>query len=116
MPALKVTDVPLPVSVPSAELVRAQTYVMPEEGHAELHAGVAVKGCVPLGATVGVIGLIATELMATTVMIVEVSLVKLPSVALTYIPTVPPLLPAVKVTEVPLPLSEPKVPLVRAHR
>jgi hypothetical protein len=41
LPALKVTDVPLPEIEPNAFLVRAQEYEIPD-GQAELHSGVAV--------------------------------------------------------------------------
>jgi hypothetical protein len=71
VPALKVTDEPLPLSEPSVLLVRAHVYVIPP-GQVPLHVGVAVNGCVPLADTVGVNGLTATELRAMMVITVDV--------------------------------------------
>jgi hypothetical protein len=51
----------------------------------------------------------------TTVMIVNVILVVVPSVALTKIPTVPVTVPELNVTVAPLPLSDPSVILVRVQ-
>jgi hypothetical protein len=70
---------------------------------------------VPLAATVGSTGAIATEVRtgSATVITVELSFVTLLSVAFTKIPTVPAVVPAVNVTEAPLPVREPSVLLVR---
>jgi hypothetical protein len=81
-PAVKVTEEPLPLSEPSALLVRAQTYEM-LPGQVVLHVGVAVNSCGESVDTVGVVGLNTNEFSATTVMIVDVTLVTLLSVALT---------------------------------
>jgi hypothetical protein len=83
----------------------------------ELHVGVAVKGTVPPVETVGSAGEIATDVRVigatVTVITVELSFVTLLSVTLTKMPTVPAVVPAVNVTDAPLPLSEPSAVLVR---
>jgi hypothetical protein len=88
-------------------------------GHVALHVGVAVKGCDPPVDTVGVIGATATEVKVTgvgvTVMIVELSLVTPLSVAFTKMPTVPPVVPALKSTDAPLPEREPSALLERVQ-
>jgi hypothetical protein len=67
-------------------------------------------------ATAGVVGLIATEFSNTlTVIMVELTKVFAPRVALTKMPTVPVLVPALNVTDEPLPVSVPSVLLVRVH-
>jgi hypothetical protein len=84
-----------------------------------LQVGVAVKICWVPDGTDGAVGLTASEVnVATrgeTVMIVEVPLVVPPSVALTKRPTVPAVVPAVKVFVEPLPLSGPRLVLERAQ-
>jgi hypothetical protein len=114
--ALKVSVDPLPVSVPSVLLVSAHTYAMPP-GHVLLQVGVAVKACVPPVPTAGVNGLSDTEFRATvTVITVDAPAVDAPRVALTKMPTVPVLVPALNVTDEPLPVSVPSVLVVRAQR
>jgi hypothetical protein len=73
--------------------------------------GVAVKVFVADVAIEYVLGLIATELRgaAVTVITVDASCVLASRVAFTKRPTVPPVVRAVKVSEVPLPLMDPSV-------
>jgi hypothetical protein len=81
-----------------------------------LHAGVAVKACEPLVTIVGVNGLSATEFRDTVTVIIVDDTTTVPlRVALTKMPTVPVLVPALNVTDEPLPLSVPSVLLVRVH-
>jgi hypothetical protein len=119
VPAVKVSVLLEPLSVPRLVLERAQAYDMPEVGQVDVHTGVAVKVVWLPEATEGVVGDNVTEVRELaspeTVITVLVPTVVVPSVALTKIPTVPEVVPAVKVTEVPLPLSEPSAMLVRAH-
>jgi hypothetical protein len=94
--------------------------VIPDVGQVELHVGVAVKTFVPPEATEGEVGDTATEFRvmggARTVITVDVPAVFAPSVAFTYRPTVPAMVPAVKLVVLPLVgLIEPSVELVRAH-
>jgi hypothetical protein len=89
-------------------------------GQVALHTGVAVNSWVLPEATVGDVGPIESEVKVMTVTItlitVFVSTVVPLSVAFTKIPTVPPVLPALKVTDIPLPLSEPRAALERFQR
>jgi hypothetical protein len=88
---------------------------MPESGQVALQVGVAVKVCELVAATVAVGGLTETELRVTvtvTVITAEASWVDAPSVALTKMPPVTAVVPAVKVPEAPVPLTEPSVALV----
>jgi hypothetical protein len=106
------------VSVPSAVLVRVHAYVIPLVGQVELHVGVAVKGCLVLATTVGEVGSNDTEfrVSAVTVITVCAPLVVAPSVTLTYSPTVPTVVPAVKVVVVlAAGLMVPSAVLVSAH-
>jgi hypothetical protein len=84
-----------------------------------VHVAVAVIACAPPNPTVGEAGLKATEtrVMVDTVIVitVELSLVTPLSVALTYMPTVPEVVPAMKLTEGPEPVIEPMETLVSAH-
>jgi hypothetical protein len=115
LPALNVTDAPLPVTEPTVELVSVHEYEIPP-GQLLLHIGVAVNACEPPVDNVGVVGLSDTELnVTTTVMTVELSSVLPLIVALTKMPTVPTELAELNVTVAPLPLSEPRLPLVRDH-
>jgi hypothetical protein len=115
-PAVKVTVAPVPVIAPRVALVTDQTYVT-VPGHEGVHAGVAVKGWVPVALTVGVSGLTATELSTGVVTVITVfdSTVVPLRVALTKIPPVIAVVPAVNVTEAPVPVSAPRVALVTAH-
>jgi hypothetical protein len=85
--ALKVTDAPVPLIVPSALLVSDQTYAIPDAGHVALQLGVAVKGWVPLAGTDGPVGLKPMEVkvigVTVTVNTVEAPFVTALSVALT---------------------------------
>jgi F420-0:gamma-glutamyl ligase len=76
VPAVNVSEAPLPLIEPSVVLVSAHAYVM-VPGQVELHVGVAVNGCDPLAATEGSVGLKATELRVTeetvTVMMADAS-------------------------------------------
>jgi hypothetical protein len=118
--ASNVTEVPVElVSEPRELLVRVQAYEIPD-GHVALHVGVAVKGCVPPVDTVGLVGLIDTEVnvigVVVTVITVDATSVTPLSVALTKMPTVPAVLAASKVTEDPVvPVREPIEVLVRAQ-
>jgi hypothetical protein len=86
------------------------------EGQVDEHVGVAEKPCwVPSGNETEV-GLTATEVRAMIVITVgELCFTTPLRVALTKIPTVPPVVPAVKVTEAPVPVIEPIVPLLNVH-
>jgi hypothetical protein len=93
---------------------------MPVAGHVELHVGVAVKICELPSPTVDAAGPTATDDKVTdggavTVMVVELPVVVPLRVAFTKMPTVPAVLPAVKVIEGPLPLSEPSAELERSQ-
>jgi hypothetical protein len=115
VPAVNVSEAPLPLIDPIVVLERAQTYEM-FPGQVALHVGVALKSCFPPMATVGVSGLTATEtrLMGAvvTVITVDASLVVPLSEALTKSPAVPAVVPALKVTVLPLPLRDPSAMLV----
>jgi hypothetical protein len=98
LPAVKVTAAPARgLIVPRTVLDRLHTYAILEGGHVALHVGVAMKTWAPSEATVGIVGLTATEVRVTAVMVitVEVILVIPLSVALTKIPMVPAVAPAV---------------------
>ena len=116
VPALKVSEAPLPVSDPSAVLDSDHTYSMPD-GQLALQVGVAVMDTIPFVATVGAFGLSATAVRVTAVVVTVITVDALavvpPSVAFTKIPPVVAVLPAVKVTEAPLPESEPSALLER---
>jgi hypothetical protein len=77
-----------------------QLYEIPVEGQVELHDGVAVKICVPPAATEGEVGFNATEervaAVVVTVITVWAPLVIPLRVALTNMPTVPAVVPALK--------------------
>jgi hypothetical protein len=93
---------------------------MPEGGQVLLHPGVAVKVRVPPGATDCVVGLkdndVRVDVEDLTVITVELFSTVPLSVALTKIPTVPAVVPAVNVVEMPVAgVIEPKAELVRAH-
>jgi hypothetical protein len=121
LPAVNVMEGPgVPDSEPIALLERDHTYLTPDVGQEVLHVMLAVKAVVPPDATVGAVGPNVTEvrvLVGTeTVITVDAVVVLPPSVALTKIPTVPAVLPAVKVTDRPeLPESEPSALLERDH-
>jgi hypothetical protein len=121
VPAVKVVEAPLVgVIEPSVMLVRAHTKVIPVLGQVALHVVLAVKPCVPLKGTEGNCGVTDTDFRvmaaAVTVITVEVDTVVTPSVALTYMPTVPAVVTAVNVVVGPAErLIEPNVVLVRAH-
>jgi hypothetical protein len=51
VPALNVSDAPVPEMEPSEVLERDQVYEIPEDGQVLLHAGVAVNGVELLVAT-----------------------------------------------------------------
>jgi hypothetical protein len=118
LPAVKNTEPPVPLSEPSALLVRTHAYAMPD-GQVALHVGAAVKAIVFPELTVGVVGLIATDSrmmkVVVTVMTVVAPRVVPLRVALTKMPTVPAVLPAVKATEAPTPPSEPSRELLKTH-
>jgi hypothetical protein len=91
---------------------------MPVPGQAALHTGVAVKGWVPLAATVGASGLNVTEVSVIgtlTVITVLAPTVVAPRVALTKMPPVTAVEPAVNVTEAPVPVIDPRVALETVH-
>jgi hypothetical protein len=121
LPAVNVTEVPdVELRVPIEVGAYDQVYVIPEPGHVEVHVGLAVKdGVVPPADTVCVAGVMDTPVSAfeVMVMIAELLIAVTPSrVALTIRPTLPAVLPAVTVVE--LPAAELTVPmegLVSAH-
>jgi hypothetical protein len=85
-----------------------------------LQVGVAEKGCDPPTTTFADVGLMVTPVRtgtdgAETVMVVEPSLLVPLRVAFTKMPTVPAVVPAVKVSVVPLPLSVPSALLDMAQ-
>jgi LDH2 family malate/lactate/ureidoglycolate dehydrogenase len=85
-------------------------------GHVALHFGLAVNPWVWPAATEGEVGLSVTESRdALTVISVEAATVVPFSVTFAMIPTVPEVVPAVKVTAGPLPRSEPIALWVRVH-
>lgn len=116
VPALKVSVDPVPLRVPRPVLERAHAYEM-VPGHVEVQVAVAVKSCWPPAVTVGPEGATDTDVrvMGLTVISVNASLVEPLSVALTKMPTVPVVTPALKVSELPLPLIVPSVVLLSAH-
>jgi hypothetical protein len=110
----------VPLIEPSATFVRAHTYEIPDVGQVETHAGVAVKICMPPGDTEGAAGLSATEVRTLVTEVVTVITALLSSVtsfnvALTKMPPVTVMSPAMKTTEVPVPVIEPRVGFVRVH-
>jgi hypothetical protein len=104
------------VSEPIAPLVSAQVYVAPVP-QVPLHTRVAVNPCDPSVFTVADVGLTETELRAITVITVaELCLVTPLRVVLTNRPTVPPVMPALKVGVAVVGfVSEPIAPFVRVQ-
>jgi hypothetical protein len=115
LPALNLSVLPLPLSEPSVVLDKAQTNVMPEAGHVELHFKVAVNVVALPAETEGDVGDRVTEVRVTPETVITVfPFTSFPlSVAFTNMPTVPETVDAVNVTEEPAPLSVPSEVLVR---
>jgi hypothetical protein len=121
LPAVNLTDAPVPAREPSEPAESAHWYEIPDDGQAPpLHDGVAVKVLVPAGERVGVVGLMDNEarVIADEVTVINacVPWVVPLSVAFTKRPADPAVLPAVKLIATPVgTLIDPIVLLVRAH-
>jgi hypothetical protein len=115
-PAVNVTPEPEGVRVPIALLLSVHEYTVPE-GHVPVHASVVVNGSVPPVPIEADVGLTATELRAMIVITVTTLCFVTPfRVALTKRPTVPPVVPAVKVgVDVVAPVRLPIAPFESVH-